>query len=305
MAGDAVTLVEVGPRDGFQSVGPFIPTARKLELIRALYAAGVRRMEATSFVSNSAVPQMADAAEVLSFANSLPGLDAAALVPTVRQAERALAAGARHLVFVVSVSEAHNQSNVRRSCAESLEEYARIVGLLPVGVKLRLSLSTSFDCPYDGPVAEAATLAMLRRVVGIAPGAEIAPADTTGRATPGQVAGLFREAAVQLPQVQRWAFHAHDTYGMGAANCLAAWNAGVQVFDASVSGLGGCPFAPGATGNVATEDLFWMFAGMGVASGIDLSALVAVADDIAKLPGAQTGGRVRDALNARACLLAT
>ena len=287
MAGEAVTLVEVGPRDGFQSVGPFIPTARKIELIRALYAAGVRRMEATSFVSNSAVPQMADAAEVLSFANSLPGLDVAALVPTVRQAERALAAGARHLVFVVSVSEAHNQSNVRRSCAESLEEYARIVGLLPVGVKLRLSLSTSFDCPYDGPVTAAATLAMLRRVVEIAPGAEIAPADTTGRATPGQVAELFREAAVQLPQVQRWAFHAHDTYGMGAANCLAAWNAGVRVFDASVSGLGGCPFAPGATGNVATEDLVWMCAGMGVANGIDLSALVAVANGIAALPGVQ------------------
>ena len=298
-----VTIVEVGPRDGFQSVGPFIPTARKIELITALYAAGVRRMEATSFVSEKAVPQMADAVEVLAAAQLLPGLETQVLVPSVRQAERALKAGARHLAFVVSVSEAHNRNNVRRSPEESLVDYAQIVALLPAGMKLRLSLSTAFDCPFEGRVPEQATLAMLERLAAIAPGAEIALADTTGRATPGQVQSLFGAATGRFPQVKRWALHVHDTYGMGAANCLAAWNAGISVFDASVAGLGGCPFAPGATGNVATEDLVWMFEGMGINTGVDLAALLAVAGDVARLPGAQTGGRVRDAVHARACRL--
>lgn len=243
-ATDAVTLVEVGPRDGFQSVGPFIPTPDKIALIERLFGAGLRRIETTSFVSPSALPQMADAAEIVAAGDRLPDLDAQVLVPTARHAERAFAAGARHL---------------------------------------------------------SAVLSLLDHLVAVTTDVEIALCDTTGRADPAQVRALFTAANDRFPQVRAWAFHGHDTYGLGAANVLAAWDAGIRVFDASVAGLGGCPFAPGATGNVATEDLVWMFDKMDVASGIDLGELVAVAHDVAALPGAQIGGRVRDALAAGAC----
>lgn len=291
-------IVDVGPRDGFQSVGPMIPTGRKISIIRALHAAGLRRLEATSFISTSAVPQLADAAEVLEAAQSLPDLDAQVLVPTARQAERALRAGATHLAFVLSVSERHNQSNVRRSPAESGEEYMRIADMLPSDARLRLNIATAFDCPFEGRVDSSRTIALLDALTPIAPSAEIALCDTTGKVTPAEVRRLFEIAAARFPAGVRWAFHGHDTYGMGAANCLAAWNAGVRTFDASIGGLGGCPFAPGATGNVATEDLVWMLQGMDVACGIDLGLLAAVADDVARLPGASVGGRVRVALGA-------
>ena len=297
---ETVQIVEVGPRDGFQSVKPFIPTATKISILQQLYAAGVRRVEATSFVSVEALPQLSDAAEVLGAAQSLAGFDAQVLVPTARHAARAIEAQAKHLAFVLSVSEAHNQSNVRRSPAESAGEYAKLVALLPQNVKLRLNLATAFDCPFAGRVDEAQTLALLGQLVPIAPGAEIALCDTTGRVTPDHVSALFAQARARFPQVKTWAFHAHDTYGLGTANTLAAYHAGIRVFDAAIAGLGGCPFAPGATGNVATEDLVWMFGGMNIETGIDISGLVEVALRVKALPGAQIGGRVRDALVAKA-----
>ncbi|RJF90271.1 hydroxymethylglutaryl-CoA lyase [Sphingomonas cavernae] len=291
-----VTMIEVGPRDGFQPIVPFIPTARKIEIIENLYAAGVRRMEAAAFVSPSAVPQMADAPEILAAAAALPGLDAQVLVPTARQADRAIAAGARHLVFVVSVSETHNRNNVRRSPAESVEEYVRLVEHLPGAI--RLNVATAFDCPFEGRVSADAVFDLLDRLVPLAPSAEIALCDTTGRATPGQVMRLFGEAAARYPGGPSWVFHGHDTYGVGAANAFAAYQANVRAFDASVGGLGGCPFAPGATGNVATEDLVWMFENMGIATGIMLDRLVETAHDVTTIVGGQTGGRVRRALAA-------
>ena len=297
----SVTIVEVGPRDGFQSVGPIIPLERKLAIVEALYGAGLRRMEVTSFVSQSAVPQLADAAEVLAAAQALPGLDAQVLVPTVRHAERALEAGARHIGFVVSVSEAHNRSNVRRSPQESAQEYARIVKLAPRETKLRLNLATAFDCPFDGLVAEEETLSLLATMLGERTDIEVALCDTTGRVTPAHVGSLCARAQQQFPEVRRWAFHGHDTYGMGAANVLSAWNAGIGVIDASIAGLGGCPFAPGATGNVATEDLVYMFAGMGIATDIDFEALLQVTREVCLIEGAQVGGRVREAVAARLC----
>lgn len=300
MAGQ-VQIVEVGPRDGFQSVGPIIPTEQKIAVLNGLYDAGIRRVEATSFVSPAAVPQLADAAEVMAAAYALPGLDPQVLVPTARHAERALEAGAKHIAFVLSVSERHNQSNVRRTPEESAEEYARIAVMAPSDVKIRLNLATAFDCPYDGLVDEGTTLALLDRLVDHAPRAEVALCDTTGRVTPDHVARLFGLAMERFPQAAAWAFHGHDTFGMGAANVLSAWRAGVHIFDASIAGLGGCPFAPGATGNVATEDLIWMFGGMNLDTGIDLAALVSVAEKVAQLPGAQIGGRVREALAASAC----
>ncbi|KEQ53555.1 hydroxymethylglutaryl-CoA lyase [Sphingobium chlorophenolicum] len=298
----AFTLVEVGTRDGFQPIAQMIPTQRKIEFLHQLHAAGTRRIEATAFVSDAAVPQLADAAEVLAAAQALPGLDAQVLVPNLKHAERAWKAGATHLAFVLSASEKHNRNNVKRSPAESVQEYARIVDAMPSGTKMRLNVATAFDCPFDGAMPPQETLALLGDLVPIKPDAEICPCDTTGRVTPDRVAALFGEAKARFPDSGRWAYHGHDTYGLGVANALAAWNAGVTVIDAAFGGLGGCPFAPGATGNVATEDVIWTFEAMGVSTGIDLDLLLEAARAAALLPGGLPGGRVRQAVDAALCL---
>lgn len=296
---DRIELVEVGPRDGFQSISPLIPTEVKIALIEALYEAGIRRMEVTSFASQRAVPQLADAEAILAAAGRLPALDAQVLVPTPRHAERALMAGATHLCAVLSVSEPHNRGNIRRSPMESVEDIGLIAAMMPKGGKLRFNVATAFDCPYAGRVGARNVLELLDRLLAITEDVEIALCDTTGRADPRQVAELFAQASDRFRPVRGWAFHGHDTYGLGAANALAAWEVGIRIFDASIAGLGGCPFAPGATGNVATEDLAWMFSRMGVATGVDLDALVSVGRAASRLPGAQSGGRVRDALTAK------
>lgn len=257
-------------------------------------------MEATSFVSPKAVPQLADASEIVSITSQLEGLDTQVLVSTVRHAERALTAGATHLSFVLSVSERHNQGNVRRSPLESVKDFHQMVQMMPAATNIRLNLATAFDCPHHGPIPIRQVRDLLDLLIDVTAKAEIALCDTTGKANPAQVAELFAAVAVWFPQVANWAFHGHDTYGLGVANVLAAWNSGVATFDTSAAGLGGCPFAPGATGNVATEDLVWMFEAMGICTGIDLNALVAVAHEISELPGSQTGGRVRYALSASA-----
>jgi hydroxymethylglutaryl-CoA lyase len=298
-AAASVEIVEVAPRDGFQPIGPWIPTETKIAFLQRLAAAGLRRIEIGSFVSAAAVPQLRDAAELLDAANGMPGLRPQVLVPTARRGRDAVAAGARFLVYVLSASEAHNRSNVRRSVAESVEDYARLLEGLPAEVEVRINLATAFDCPFEGRVPVGAALDLLGRLVALRPDVEVCLCDTTGRATPDHVAQLAAEAAASLPKVAAWAFHAHDTYGLGLATTYAAYQAGLRVFDAAAGGLGGCPFAPGATGNVATEDVVWMFERMGVATGIDLDALVSVARDAAALPGATPGGRVRAALLAR------
>lgn len=296
------SIVDVGPRDGFQSIEPLIATRTKIEILEGLHRAGVRRVEATAFVSEKAVPQLADAREVLDAAKSLAGMDPQVLVPSQRQAERAVAAGAEHIAFVLSVSERHNMANVRRTPRESAAEYRKIVSELPTGTRIRLNLATAFDCPFEGPVTAERTLDLMEELVDIAPDAEICPCDTTGRVTPDRVSGLLADAMKRFPAAKHWAYHGHDTYGLGLANVAAAWAAGVRTIDASIGGLGGCPFAPGATGNVATEDVVWMLTNMGIDTGIDIDALVDVARRAAALPGSVAGGRVRDALVARACL---
>lgn len=298
---DSVDIIEVAPRDGFQSVRPFIPTERKIEIIEALYAAGIRRMEATSFVSESALPQMVDAAVVLDRANALPGLDVQVLVPNARHAARALEAGARHLSLVVSASEPHNISNVRRTPMESVADFREIASLTGEDVKIRANIGTAFHCPFAGTVDADLVLPIVEAIYRIWPNCEVALCDTTGRATPGNVAELFDDVCRRFEPRRGLAFHGHDTFGLGAANALSAFGAGVRRFDASAAGLGGCPFAPGATGNVASEDLAWMFDGMGVLEGIVLDRLIAAAELIAELPGAQLGGRVRIAGKSRAC----
>jgi len=294
------TIVEVAPRDGFQPIGPFIPTEEKVAFVEAAHAAGLRRIEIGSFVNPKAVPQLRDTAEVLRQTAHLPGLDAQILVPNARGVALALEAGARHLVYVISASEAHNRSNVRRDVDTSTREYGGVVAGLPAGVKVRLNLATAFDCPFDGRMEEALVLERLARMLAHRVDVEVGLCDTTGRADPDHVASLVERCLARWGETTRWVFHGHDTYGLGLANVAAAWRAGITAFDAAFGGLGGCPFAPGATGNTATEDLAWMFRRMGVETGADFDALVRLANRAAALPGASPGGRVRAAL-AGAC----
>ncbi|ADZ72504.1 hydroxymethylglutaryl-CoA lyase [Polymorphum gilvum] len=287
----AVQIVEVGPRDGFQNIGPFIPTQTKIAMIRDLAAAGLKRMEVTSFVSARAIPQLCDAPEVLADTLAQAKTLAQVLVPNARYGLKALEAGATFLSYVFSISESHNRSNVRASPEESLADYARLVDGLPAGTRMRLNLATSFDCPFEGRTPAARVLEFLERAFEIMPEAEICLCDTTGRGEPDQVGELFAQSMARCPEVAAWAMHAHDTYGRGADNVLAAHASGVRIFDAAIGGLGGCPYAPGASGNVATEDVVRLFHDMGVQTGVDAEALLPIARRAAALPGANAGSR--------------
>nr|WP_298522488.1 hydroxymethylglutaryl-CoA lyase [uncultured Halomonas sp.] len=299
---EQVEIVEVAPRDGFQSINDPLPTADKIRCIQALLDAGVTRLEIGSFVSPRAVPQMADIGEIVAHFINRSELRLAALVPNLKGAELALACGIRELMFVVSVSESHNRSNVRQSVADSLSNLASITERLqasdtPGDKRLRLSLGTSFDCPFEGRIdwrqVEAVLAPALETTQGIE--LEVALCDTTGRATPYQVAEHFSRLGERFRDARlSWAFHGHDTYGMGVANALFALHHGATALDASAAGLGGCPFAPGATGNTATEDLLYALQGGGVRTGLDLPRLLEAADMIAALPGGQTASHLRN-----------
>ena len=292
-----VTISDVAPRDGLQPIGPFVPTEAKVALVRALYEAGVRRMEVGSFVSPKAIPQMADTGEVLKAALALPGLESTVLVPNRKGWELAHAAGAHRIGLFMSVTEAHNQSNLNRSRAESFADLSAIVReATAAGVKIRFNLSCCFHCPFEGVVPDRDALDWVERAVALDPVMEVAICDTTGNAAPDQVARVVGHAvrAWTAPDgSNRIAFHGHDTYGMGVANVAAAWGVGCDVIDSAAGGLGGCPFAPGATGNVATEDVAWLFRRMGVETGIDWAKLLAAADVAAAVPGGMPGGRLR------------
>jgi len=295
---ETATISEVAPRDGIQSINPASPvsTAAKIALIQACYDAGLRRMEVGSFVSPRAIPQMAGTEAVLAAARAMPGLECTVLVPNRRGFESAIANGAHRLGFFMSATAGHNKANLNRTREESFAELAALVRDTPRGTLIRFNLSCVFHCPFDGVVDEAEALDWVERIVALDPTMEIALADTTGNASPDQVNRVFRHAIGTWggdPAHPRFAFHGHDTYGMGVANVTAAWEAGCRVFDSAAGGIGGCPFAPGATGNVATEDLAWMFARMGVATGIDWNRLLVAADMAADIPGAVPGGRMR------------
>lgn len=286
-------ICEVAPRDGFQSILEPLPTADKIAIIRDLAAAGCPRIEIGSFVSPKAIPQMADMKDIVAGVRDLP-TQMSVLIPNVRGAEMAIEAGIDEIVYVFSVSEAHNRNNVRQDVAQSIKGLGRIVDILPETIRVRVDLATAFDCPFDRAVPESDVLEAVRHVAEIAPTAEIALCDTTGRASPFTVESRFAAVLAEpAAKGNSWAFHGHDTFGQGVANALAAWGAGVEVFDTAAAGLGGCPFAPGATGNTATEDLVYAFNAGGLATGIDLVKLLAVADRISDLPGGVSESHLR------------
>jgi len=272
----SVSIREVGPRDGLQNEEP-IPTEAKVRLLDALSATGLRRIEAVSFVHPAAIPQMADADEVWRRATRAPGVRYSALVPNSHGARRALDAGFTEIEVVVSASDAHNRRNVNRSTAESLDDIAGLIELLhTAGAHVEVIVATSFGCPYQGDIAPTRVADIVDRV--IADGADrVAFGDTTGMATPRRVRELVtavRDRQAAIPML----LHFHDTRGTALANLLAALELGVTEFDASVGGLGGCPYAPGASGNVATEEVVHMLHDMGVETGIDVDALLAAAE---------------------------
>ncbi len=292
-----ILISEVGPRDGLQSVKACMPTADKLRWIDTLYAAGVREIEVASFVPARLLPQMADAAEVVRHAITLPGLTVMALVPNRRGAEAALAAGAHKLTVPVSASAAHSLANVRKTREDMVEEVRAIAALrrdLAPQIGLEVGLSTAFGCTLQGAVAEDDVVWLAAQCV--AAGAdEVGLSDTVGYANPAQVRRLFRRLRAEIGR-HAGAAHMHNTRGLGLANCLAAFDEGVRTFDASLGGLGGCPHAPGASGNVVTEDLVFMFEAMELHTGIDLDKLIAArAPLIAGLPGEPLYGMTPEA----------
>jgi hydroxymethylglutaryl-CoA lyase len=269
-----VLVQEVGPRDGLQAVRAVMPTQGKLEWISALKDAGFSAIQCGSFVPPKLLPQMADSAEVVKAAKAMGGFKVSALVPNLRGAENAIAAGADQLNFVMSASEPHNLNNVRKTHAQSLEEYARIADLVKgTDVILSGGLATCFGCTIAGPVDPDVVCTLVDRFLDIGTD-RIGIADTVGYANPRQVAEMFTRIGQIAGDVAVGA-HFHDTRGLGIANAYAAAEAGIRDFDGCTGGLGGCPYAPGATGNVVTEDLVFMFESMGLRTGINLDKLLA------------------------------
>lgn len=287
-AGEPEVLIsEVGPRDGLQSVKATMPTAQKLRWIDSLVTSGLREIEVCSFVPAKLLPQMADAAEVVRHALTHSGLAVMALVPNVRGAEAALRAGVNKLTIPVSASAAHSIANVRKTREEMLVEVRAIARLrdeLAPGVKIEAGISTAFGCTIQGEVKDDDVVWIAAQAIE-AGADEAGLSDTTGMANPAQVRRLFNKVRTVIGD-RTGAAHMHNTRGLGLANCLAAYDVGVRTFDASLGGLGGCPFAPGASGNVVTEDLVFMFEAMGVSTGVNLDKLVAAREPLqAGLPG--------------------
>jgi len=274
---DPVLIREVGLRDGLQSIARTLPTADKLAWLRAAHGAGLREIEVGSFVPPRLLPQLADTAELVAAAKALPGLVTSVLVPNLKGALAALDSGADLMLLPISASRAHSQANLRRTPEEAVAELARVRAARDAAgsaCRIEVGLSTAFGCTLQGRVDEAEVLGLLQAVLDA--GAEqVGLADTVGYADPLQVGRLFEKGRA-LAGERLSCGHFHDTRGLGLANVFAAWQTGVRRFDACLGGIGGCPHAPGASGNVATEDLAYLFASMGVPTGLDLDALIAL-----------------------------
>jgi hydroxymethylglutaryl-CoA lyase len=286
-----VRIREVGPRDGFQNEPNLIPTAAKLETIEALSGTGLDWIEVTSFVHPKWVPQLADAEAVCKALKARSRVTYAAFVPNEAGIERAAISGLTEVTCALTASDALNLRNFNRDTATMLKKVTGLVGLAKEkSIRISATIGTAFGCPVEGdlPVGRVLDLARALHAGGFN---EIALGDTTGVANPRQVRELFRTLIAELPGVT-WVGHFHETRGTGIANVLAAWDAGVGIFDSSIAGLGGCPFAPGALGNIATEDVVNLFEEMGVETGIDVDKLIAVSRSLESLLGRRLYGRV-------------
>ncbi|MHB1399103.1 MAG: hydroxymethylglutaryl-CoA lyase [Trichloromonadaceae bacterium] len=295
---ERVKLVEVGPRDGLQNEACLVPTAVKLELIRRLAAAGLQTIEVTSFVSPKWVPQMADAVEILAGLDLNAAVNYPVLVPNLKGLEGALAAGARDVALFAAASESFSQKNLNCSIATSLERFGDVASAaLAQGVRVRGYVSCVLGCPFEGPIAGETVAKVAEQLLQL--GAyEISLGDTIGVGTPGAAQALIDRVAQRVPR-ERLAGHFHDTYGQALANILAVLERGVTTFDSSVAGLGGCPYAPGASGNVASEDLLYMLDGLGIQTGVSLPELVAAGNFISQALGRPSNSRVATALGCK------
>jgi hydroxymethylglutaryl-CoA lyase len=293
-----VRIVEMGPRDGLQNEKQLVPLATKLELIDRLAAAGLHEIEATSFVSPKWVPQMADHDALMRALKRRPGVRYPVLTPNLQGFEAAMAAGAEQVAVFAAASEAFSKKNINCSIAESIERFAPVMAAARErGISVRGYVSCVIACPYEGPVAPPRVAEVAERLADIGCD-EVSLGDTIGVGTPASVLRMLQAVAARVP-LQRLAGHYHDTYGMAVANVHASYGFGLRAFDASVGGLGGCPYAKGATGNVATEDLVYLLHGLGAHTGIDLDALVDCAAWISQQLGRAPASRVARALLAQ------
>lgn len=295
-----IRISEVGLRDGLQSIDRVMPTEAKKAWILAEVAAGVTEMEVGSFVPPSLLPQMADTAEIVAFARTVPGLEVVALVPNLKGAESAIKAGVNKMSIPFSMSETHSLKNVRKDHAAMLDQIAAIAALVaaqPEGRRphFEVGLSTAFGCTIEGPVAEDQVVRLAEQTIA-AGVAEVCLSDTTGYANPAQVRRLVRAVKAAVGTDRLNTLHLHNTRGLGLANVLAGLEEGITTFDSSMGGIGGCPFAPGASGNIVTEDLVFMLEAMGLHTGIDIARLAEVRRIIADaLPGEPLYGFIPEA----------
>jgi hydroxymethylglutaryl-CoA lyase len=292
--GSRASVYEVSPRDGLQNERATVPIRGKLRLIDALVAAGLERIEITSFVSPRWIPQLADADEVAEHAKAPPGVAFSALCPNRKGLERARAAGMSEVAVFLSASETHNKKNVNKTVADTLVEFAETISLArEAGMRVRGYVSTVWGCPFEGDVDPVRAIAIAKKLVELGC-YQVSLGDTIGVGTPRQTERILRVALGELSPA-RLAMHMHDTRGTALANVLVGLEMGIRDFDASVGGLGGCPYAPGAAGNLATEDLVYMLHGMGVSTGIDLDRLVEAGKVAASIVGRSLPGKVHQA----------
>jgi hydroxymethylglutaryl-CoA lyase len=293
-----VKIVEVGPRDGLQNEPQPVSTDDKMTLINKLVLAGLKTIEVTAFVSPKWVPQMADHAEVLRHVTRHPGVTYPVLVPNLKGLEAALAVGVREVAVFGAASESFSRKNINCSISESLERFRPVIDLAKQnGVAVRGYVSCALACPYEGPIAPDAAASVARDLFEMGC-YEVSLGDTIGAGTPGQTKAMLESVANGVP-VEKLAGHYHDTYGQAIANIYASLEVGVSVFDSSVAGLGGCPYAKGATGNVATEDVVYMLDGLGITTGVDLEALIDAGEFICNALGQASNSRVARAMLAK------
>ncbi len=291
---DRASIYEVSPRDGLQNEAALIPLEGKRRLIHALIDAGLTRIEMTSFVSPKWIPQLADAAELAKSIQAPPGITLSALCPNAKGLERALGAGLSEIAVFLSASEAHNKMNINKTIAETLDVFQEIVPpAREAGLRVRAYVSTVWGCPYQGQVDPKIALRIARRLLDLGC-YQISLGDTIGIGTPRQTKDIVLLFLDEMPP-ERFALHMHDTRGTALANILVGLELGVRDFDASVAGVGGCPYAPGAAGNMATEDLVFMLHGMGVATGIDLDKLIEAGNVAEQVIGRPLPGKVHRA----------